>query len=184
MNFRADGLRDRSSRPHSLPSQTPPATAQPSRRCAASAHMSIDDFKIPREACQQKSKPVRGRRCIRDWRELVVEGEGGRFVEAVGVIGFKYLLRPVIKLAITNQYPKAAGSEVGTGLGRKTFHHSANADFIVRAAPRRPFSTAPNERLSSQSVQPMISTSPGLQVCFAYRKLRRGKASDRSERRP
>lgn len=35
--------------------------------------------------------------------ELVVERQGGPLVEAIGVIGFQYLLLAVIKLAVADQ---------------------------------------------------------------------------------
>src|ERR1700688_630626 len=49
--------------------------------------------------------------------ELIVKAERGPLVEAVGIIGFENLLGAIVELAIADQNPKAACSEIRTSDG-------------------------------------------------------------------
>src|SRR5262245_25962124 len=69
--------------------------------------------------------------------KLVIEGQCCPLVQAISVVGFHYLLVPVIEPAITDQDSEASGREVGACLRREPLYHATNSDLIVGAAPRR-----------------------------------------------
>src|SRR3974390_2136116 len=67
--------------------------------------------------------------------ELVIDGQHRPSVEAVGIVGLQYLLRPVVELPITNQDAVAAGSEISAGLRREAVDHAGYTDLVVWTPP-------------------------------------------------
>ena len=67
--------------------------------------------------------------------QLVVERKRRPFVEAVGVVGLKYLLGPVIEPAIADQYAETSGRKVRASLRREPFYYAGHADLVVWASP-------------------------------------------------
>src|ERR1700730_17058051 len=96
--------------------------------------------------------------------ELIVEGERCPFVEAVGVIGFEEFLGAIVELTIADQNPQPPAAKYARAIGERPSISPATPTLSSGRPQALPFNTAPNERLSSQSVQPMISTRPGLQL--------------------